>query len=251
MRARMRWFLPFFAAAAYLLIVVSLILPRGAVFGRMENTVWTIAGVAALLTLLSWVWMGLQLRRALPEQPRLEPAPNAEISPRMRELDEAVRGLGFRSVMSPARVATRPPTLMLVYLHESEPVYASVERVHHSGDEHVALSFATELDGGERGLESTDFESAGLVPKSPAVFFQILPGLDAPRLLEFHRRALAELATRGHKASRAREDRMERTLIRAWNREREFLRESAFRHAAGMLWKISTRNPGPVGPLRL
>jgi len=247
----MRWFLLVLAAAAYLLILVSLFLPRGSVFGRLESTIWTIAGVSALLTLLSWIWMGLQLRRALPERPRLQPDPNAEISPRMRELDEAVRGLGFQVAKGPARVQTRPPTLMLVYILEGEPIYASVEQAHHSGEEHVALSFATELDGGERALESTDFEDASLVPKSPAVFFQVLPKFEPPRLLEHHRRALTELEKREHKVSPATKDRMESALSRAWDREREFLRGSAFRHAAEMLWKISTRNPGPVGPLKL
>jgi hypothetical protein len=247
----MRWFLPILAAGAYLLIVVSIFLPRGAVFGRLESTVWSIAGVSALLTVLSWIWMGLQLRRALPARPRLQPDANAEISPRMRELDEAVRGLGFRPVGSPARVATRPPTLMLVYLLEGRPIYASVEQAYHSGEEHVSLSFATELDGGERGLESTDFESASLVPTSPAVFFQTLPNLDPPRLLEYHRRALTELEKRGHEASPATEQSLEDTMIRALDRERGFLRGSAFRHAAAMLWNISTRNPGPVGPLNL
>jgi hypothetical protein len=214
-------------------------------------TVLTVAGVAALLTLLGWIWTGLQLRRALPRDARPHPDPEAEISPRMRELDEAVRGLGFRSVMGPARVATRPPTLMLVYLLESEPVYASVEQVHHRGDEHVALSFATELDGGERGLESTDFESGSLVPKSPAIFFQILPSLDPPRLLEHHRRALTELEKRGHLASPATEERLEDALVRGLARERDFLNGAALRHAAVMLWRVASRSRSHLGPLKL
>lgn len=203
----------------------------------------------ALVLLLLLVFVGFQILASLPENVALESAPGAALEAEMRSFSSRYEALGFAMAGPPWRVGTKPPALLLGFVHEGERTYGTVFRTG-TAPPKTSFDFVSIFDGGRGGLTSNAERMGAAIPASPGSLRQVFPGAGVEEVFARHRDAIAYLRGRGISCRPVSAADLPADLRQSLRRQRRAFVASPIRGAIVTLWRAATGSTPHVGPIQ-
>jgi len=185
----------------------------------------------------------------LPARLQVKPIGENEVHGELRAIGIKLEALGFRSAGPPLRVEIAPAATLLGYVHEKEPVYATVFRTGTSPAK-TSHDFVSILHGEKGGL-TTNAEPAGAVlPAGAGGMRQVFPDATIETLYERHLKGMAYLRERGVHCRNVSADTFRKDFETAISRQRETFLASPLVNTFVTLWRAGTKQVPFIGALR-
>ncbi len=185
----------------------------------------------------------------LPARLEMKPIGESEVHGELHAIGRKLEALGFRSVGPPLRVEIAPAATLLGYVHEKEPVYATVFRTGTTPAK-TSHDFVSILHGEKGGL-TTNAEPAGAaLPAGPGGMRQVFPGATIETLFQRHLAGMAYLRERGVSCRNVSADTFRRDFQAAIGRQRETFLSSPIVNTFVTLWRAGTKQVPFIGSLR-
>lgn len=209
---------------------------------------WAHAINALLCAILLLNLVALVIGSNLPRQLVLEPVPRSAVHHKLAALDGQLRALGFRSVGGPQRVKMAPSAILLGYVHETEPVYATAFRAEHVRPR-ACFDFVSIFEEDRGGLTTNAEPDGAVLPAAPGSLRQVFPRGTPEELFQRHLDGLAFLRKRGIRCRTVSEHRFDKDFIAAIGRQREMFLAAPMFYALVALWRTATRKIPFLGEL--
>jgi len=204
--------------------------------------------MAVLVALLLLVFMGFLLLSQFPADPKMEPVAGATLPSDLQAHLPQFAQAGFKPAGPTLTVGAAPPSLLLSFVHEHEPIYAGLFR---TGTVPARVSYycSSIFEGKRGGLTTSPEPRGGALPAVPGSLRQFFPKAKLAELLGHHRRALAYLATRGISPRSLDGSTFTEDYRRSFARSRRaFLRRPIFTTLV-TAWRIFTRSNPCLGAI--
>lgn len=225
-----------------------LALAFGAVFGWLilNPPNWPVPtglpGVLIVLAVLAAILMVsviFSIGMSLPKDITLHPY-GGPFDPSVDDLAREIKNLGFIEIGEPLVVGIRPPAIMRAFIHNGEPVYATVFRTG-TVPGVTAFDFVSIFARTTGGLTTNATWRGGTLPSTPGSFRQILQNATPRQAFEAHRTGARWLSDRGLRMKSLSAEGFPADFIGALGRQREAFRASPVGFAAIGLWRTITR----------
>jgi len=203
----------------------------------------------ALVGLLVLASVPLIALANLPENVRMTALGDREIPSELVKKRESFLALGFRDAAPPLRVEIAPAAVLLGFVHEREPVYASAYRTD-TVPPRVGFDLVSILDGERGGLTTNADPQGAVLPAAPGAFRQVLPQAGPPELFEAHLEGIRYLRERGVEVRPVSAETFRIDLERALRKQREAFLASPVRGTLLLFWRAATKQVPFVGRLR-
>ena len=210
---------------------------------------WAHAINALLCAILLLNLVALVIGSNLPKRLVLEPVPRSSVHPKLAALDGQLRALGFRPVGDPQRVKMTPSAILLGYVHESEPVYATAFRAEHVRPR-ASFDFVSIFEEDRGGLTTNAEPDGAVLPAGPGSLRQVFPHGTPENLFHRHLDGIAFLRQRGIRCRTVNEHRFEKDFIAAIGRQRKMFLAAPMFYSAVALWRTATRKIPFLGELQ-
>lgn len=185
----------------------------------------------------------------LPAKLVMDPIGAHEVPPELRAYGDRLQQLGFRAAGPPRRVNVAPAATLLGFVHESEPVYATVFRTD-TVPPKTCYDFVSILHG-EKGALTTNAEPGGAVlPAGDGGLRQVLPGESLENMYQRHLEGVRYLHERGLQCHAVSTDMLPRDFAEAMARQRRLFLSSPLSGSLVTLWRAATKKVPFIGLLR-
>jgi hypothetical protein len=202
-------------------------------------------GICALLLLSGVAWIILS---NLPETMSMKPASDHDVHGDLRALGKQIEALGFRPVGPPYRVQTAPSAILLGYVHDREPVYATAYRTEHVRPR-TAFDFVSMLHGDRGGLTTNAEPEGAVLPAGCISLRQVFPGEAPEALFRRHLEGIAYLGERRISCRPVSADLFQTDFVGAMARQRALFLHAPLKNTLLTLWRAGTRRVPFVGAL--
>lgn len=213
----------------------------------MGAMAWWVHGSLCFLLLISVV--ALMILAALPERLTMKPLPEGPLHAELAEMAERLEAIGFRRAGPSRMVLLFPAATLVAFVHESEPVYATVFRTG-TVPAKSSFDFVSVLHDDRGGL-TTGTNPAGVVlPEGSGSLRQVFPESSMEKTFLKHREGIAWLQERGLVVRNVSDSTFEGDFIKAIAYQRSIFLAAPVRGTLITLWRAATRQIPFVGPLR-
>lgn len=202
-------------------------------------------GLCALLLLVLVAFLVLT---NLPETLKLEPLPDSDVPPDVRALGEEIAALGFRRAGTALRVMMSPSATLVGYVHEKEPVYATVFRTG-TVPAKTSFDFVSILHGDKGGLTTNANPEGAVLPAGDSSLRQVFADAKPEQLFRHHLEGLQWLTSRGIPARPVSDGTFRSDFLNAIGKQRQQFLAAPLRGTLVTFWRAATKSVPFVGPL--
>jgi len=195
--------------------------------------------VIAILTGILIVSIIFSIGLSFPKNITLNPY-GGPVDASVDELAREIKALGFIEIGEPMIVGIRPPAVMRAFVHNNEPVYATVFRTG-TVPGVTSYDFVSIFERTPGGLTTNTTWRGGTLPSTPGSFRQILQGANPRQAFEAHLAGARWLSDRGLWMKSLSAEGFPADFIGALGRQREAFRASPVGFAATGLWRTIAR----------
>jgi hypothetical protein len=192
-------------------------------------------------------WIALVISKSLPAELRRD-ATDEVLPDQLANVCDRLRQLGFQQIGAPMRVNVAPPALVIAFVHDREPIYATAFVA--GANKVTAFDMISILDGERAGLTSSPNRQAATLPAELGAFRQILPDAMPDALLAIHREGLAYLHEHGLGAREVSAERFPDDFARAMASQRQAFLRAPFLYAAVALKRSIAPGSRYTRPIR-
>jgi hypothetical protein len=197
-----------------------------------------------LLSIIAWIIIA-----NLPAQVTMEPVSIETVHPELRACGERFQALGFDPVGPPRRVNVAPSAILLGYVHQSEPVYATAFRTEHVKPR-LGFDYVSLLHGDKGGLTTNADPDGATLPAGSGGLRQVFPAESQENLFHCHLEGIAYLRERGIECRLVSADTFEQDFSAAMARQRKMFLDQPLRFTLITLWRSATKQIPFTGTLR-
>jgi hypothetical protein len=196
-----------------------------------------------LLSVVAWL-----IAANLPARVKMDPLPIGAVDKELRERGRRLEALGFRAAGEPRLVNVAPSAILLGYVHESEPVYATVFRTQGTTPK-LGFDYVSLLHGEQGGLTTNADPDGATLPAEPGGLRQVFPDETQENLFQRHMEGLSYLRDKGIHCRPVSADTFEQDFVAAMARQRNMFLSSPLRFTVITLWRAATKQIPFVGRL--
>lgn len=197
-----------------------------------------------LISVVAWVILA-----NLPAKLTMEPVSDGDVHPELRRLGEQILAQGFHQAGPPRRVNVAPAAILIGFVHESEPVYATAFRTENVKPK-TSYDFVSILHGEQGGLTTNADPDGAVLPAGPGSLRQVFPGQAPAVLFRKHMDGLAYLYKRKVYCRPISADLLEQDFGAAMSRQREMFLAAPLRSTLITLWRAATKQIPFIGALQ-
>jgi hypothetical protein len=185
----------------------------------------------------------------LPSDLKLEPVSETEVPSELGSLRSQLVRSGFRPAGPPLRVHVKPAAILLGFVHEKDPVYATIFRTTtlpaKTGYDMVSVLY------GDKGGLTTGADPAGAtLPAGSGSFRQVIKGAGIDALFQAHVDGIAFLREKGIQVRPVSEGTFQQDLKAGVRHQREVFLASPIRNSIMTLLRAGTKQVPFIGRLR-
>jgi hypothetical protein len=203
----------------------------------------------ALLALVLIGFVGMLILANLPSRLEMEPVDESVVHAELRALGNRFEQLGFRQAGPPRRVKIAPSAIVLGFVHEKQPVYATAFRTE-TLPAKLSCDCVSILHGDKGGLTTNADPGGAALPEGDGGLRQVFPGEGPEGLLQKHLDGIAYLRERGIHCRPLSADLFPQDLAFGIGRQREVFTSSPLRGTLVTLWRSATKQVPFLGSLR-
>jgi hypothetical protein len=185
----------------------------------------------------------------LPANVKTEPVSDQEVSPELHALATRLEKLGFRPAGPPCKVHIAPAAILLGFVHDTEPIYATIFRTD-TVPSKTSYDFVSILHDDRGGLTTNADPGGASLPAGHSGLRQVFPGAEIETLLLRHREGIAYLRERGVHCRAVSGGTFQNDFKMALAKQRETFLASPLTGALVTLWRAATKQVPFVGTLR-
>ena len=193
--------------------------------------------------------VGFIIVNNLPERLETEIAPETDVHEELRDLERRFAALGFRSAGPPLRVKIAPSAILLGFVHEKEPVYASAFRTETSPPK-TSYDFVSILHGERGGLTTNADPGGAALPAGDGGLRQLFPGESVDAMFARHLDGIAYLNERGIPCRALSAGMFAQDLALGISKQRAAFMAAPFVGTLVTLWRAASKQVPFVGSLR-
>jgi hypothetical protein len=197
-----------------------------------------------LLSVIAWLILA-----NFPARLTMDPVAENEVHPELRALGERIAALGFRPAGPPWRVNVAPSAILLGFVHENQPVYATAFRTEHVKAK-MSFDFVSLIHGDRGGLTTNPSPDGAVLPTAPGEMRQVFPDEEPEKLYQRHLQGIAYLRERGVACRAVSGDMLQQDFTAAIARQRGMFLSSPLVFTAVTLWRSATKQIPFAGSLR-
>ena len=208
---------------------------------------WVVNLVVCAVLFLSVI--SLVILANLPRELCLEDVTEREVHAELRGLAQRFAEMGFHPAGGPWRVNVAPTAILLGFVHESQPVYATAFRTETLPPK-VGFDFVSMLHGEKGGLTTNAMPDGAVLPEDAGSLRQVFPRETPENLFQRHVEGIGYLQERGVHVRAVSAATLRQDFVSAMARQREVFVSSPFRGALVTIWRAATKRVPFVGALR-
>ena len=185
----------------------------------------------------------------MPEELKIRPLGEADVSAELLRLRKQFHQLGFRDADAPLRIDVALAVIVMGLVHSTEPVYGKVFQTGTLPPK-ISQDLVSILDGERGGLTTNADPQGAALPASSGGFRQVLPKQPLEALFKAHLEGIRYLQEQGVRMRPVSPDAFRCDLTMATRRQRETFLSSPLRGSLLLVWRAVTRRVPFIGCLR-
>jgi len=197
-----------------------------------------------LLSVIAWLILA-----NLPARLAMDPVGEHEVHPELRSLGDRIATLGFLPAGPPWRVNVAPSAILLGFVHEKQPVYATAFRTEHLKAK-MSFDFVSLVGGDRGGLTTNPSLDGAILPAAPGEMRQVFPDEEPEKLFQRHLQGIVYLRERGIHCREVSAAMLQQDFAAAIARQRGMFLSSPLVYTAITLWRSATKQLPFLGSLR-